>query len=210
VAARPVQAAPATREESFEMEAPFAGRRLHAAEPPSRPSLEFDDNLEAIDATLDGTLDETLDVRAAPPPAASNAARASPELPAFAPPPVPLPPAAPAPAAEPGRVAGAAEPPPLASPTLAELYVRQGFVDKAIEVYQQLLQREPDNQPARARMLELLAPPSPPASPAASVPPRDAPREERAARRRDIERTIARLEELLATVRRHAPAGRAK
>jgi hypothetical protein len=136
----------------------------------------------------------------------------------------PLPPIAPIPVAEPERVAQAAaagEAPPLSSSTLAELYLRQGFADKAIEVYQQLLQREPGNEQARARVVELSkrvatgAPASsPPASPPpeapVSIPPLDTQQEERAGRRRDIERTIARLEELLATVRRHAPAGGAK
>ena len=137
----------------------------------------------------------------------------------------PLPPVAPPPAAEPIHVAeagGAGEAPPLSSSTLAELYLRQGFTEKAIEVYQQLLQREPGNQQARTRLGELsarLAPPAPasplpasssPGSPLAPAVPLDASQEERATRRRDIERTIARLEELLATVRRHAPAGGVK
>jgi len=108
------------------------------------------------------------------------------------------------------------EAPPLSSSTLAELYLRQGFADKAIEVYQQLLQREPGNEQARARVMELStrlaagAPALPPPDAPAAIPPLDARQEERAGRRRDIERTIARLEELLATVRRHAPAGGVK
>jgi hypothetical protein len=135
----------------------------------------------------------------------------------------PLPPVAPNPVAEPDRVAQPAtgEAPPLSSSTLAELYLRQGFADRAIEVYQQLLQREPGNEQARARVAELsqrlatgapaVSPPaSPPPEAPVAVPPLDAVQEERAGRRRDIERTIARLEELLATVRRHAPAGGAK
>jgi hypothetical protein len=146
-----------------------------------------------------------------PPPAPPDAAPAPAEQPALAAP-LPLPPVATAPAAEPPRLteaAGAGESPPLSSSTLAELYLRQGFVDKAIEVYQQLLLREPGNEQARARMGELadLLAASPPGSPVVSAAGRD---EERAARRRDIERTITRLEELLATVRRHAPAGGTK
>jgi tetratricopeptide (TPR) repeat protein len=205
---RVVPAAPAAREEGFEMEAPFDGRRLLAPEPASRRSLEFDDNLEAVDATLEGPLDAAIDRRAE---ASTGRRPLSPEPPALAPP-LHLPPLLAAPAPEPGRVAGGVEHPPLSSSTLAELYLGQGFVDKAIEVYRQLLQREPGNEQARARMGELAAllATSPPGSPVIPVPPGDAPREDRAARRRDIERTIARLEELLATVRRHAPAGGAR
>jgi hypothetical protein len=46
----------------------------------------------------------------------------------------------------------------LMSPTLAELYFNQGFTDKAIEVYRQLLDREPDNTRLRRRLDELQAP----------------------------------------------------
>jgi len=94
----------------------------------------------------------------------------------------------------------------LSSSTLAELYFRQGFVDKAIEVYQQLLQRGPENERSRARLGELralLAPSVPP-----TVGPRAAaaPEDERTTRRRAIESAIARLEDLLVTIRRNAPA----
>jgi tetratricopeptide (TPR) repeat protein len=87
-----------------------------------------------------------------------------------------------------------ADPASLSSATLAELYFRQGFADKAAEVYRQLLQREPDNARARARLEELSA------SSGSSE-------DERTLRRQAIERTIARLEELLETVRRKAAAG---
>jgi len=148
----------------------------------------------------------------APPPTAKAPAIA-PALPRSGPAPAPppaLPPVTPAPAAEPVRAAEAGEAPPLASSTLAELYLRQGFVDRAIEVYRQLLQREPGNERARARVEELSALLATASPGVASGPPPAAPPDERAARRRDIERTIARLEELLATVRRHAPVGGAK
>jgi tetratricopeptide (TPR) repeat protein len=90
-------------------------------------------------------------------------------------------------AAEAGDLAGA----PFSSSTLAELYYRQGFVERAKEVYERLLQGEPGNEKARARLMELRgrAAPSEPA-------------ESRAARRRALERTIAALEKLLAAVRR--------
>jgi tetratricopeptide (TPR) repeat protein len=99
-----------------------------------------------------------------------------------------------------------AEPPPevvpeLASSTLAELYFNQGHTERAIDVYQQLVEREPANERAAARLKELRALEShlkaeeqrAPAAPALDP---------RAARRAAIERTIARLEGLLASVKR--------
>lgn len=133
--------------------------------------------------------------------------------PAFAAPPVP--PAAPTvealnasfpddepwPAAEAlPEPAPATEAPPLSSSTLAELYFNQGFTQQAIDVYKELLEREPGNERIAARILELQAiereleggPASPP--PAVSDP--------RARRREALERTITRLEGFLAAVRR--------
>jgi cytochrome c-type biogenesis protein CcmH/NrfG len=57
-----------------------------------------------------------------------------------------------------------AEAPPSAAPTgdlantvtMAELYMRQGFPDKAREIYQNILQREPENREAREK-LDMLA-----------------------------------------------------
>ncbi|MBI3932639.1 MAG: tetratricopeptide repeat protein [Acidobacteria bacterium] len=100
--------------------------------------------------------------------------------------------AAPAPVARPIE-----EPPPIASSTLAELYFDQGFHEQAIEVYRQVLEREPSNERARARLKEVEAldrhlrgadagPTSRPSGP----------------RRQAVERTIARLEGFLAAVRR--------
>ncbi len=43
----------------------------------------------------------------------------------------------------------------ISTPTLAELYVRQGFVDRAIEVYERLLSLEPGNATAARRLGEL-------------------------------------------------------
>ena len=77
---------------------------------------------------------------------------------------------------------------PFSSSTLAELYLRQGLVDRAVEVYRQLLGEEPDNDRARSRLAELESIPSPAAA--------------RAARRMALERTIAGLEALLAVVQR--------
>ena len=84
---------------------------------------------------------------------------------------------------------------PFSSSTLAELYYQQGLVDRAVDVYRQLLQQEPTNQRARVRLVELETAGAPPPEPAAAV-------DERTARRRALERTIAGLEALLAAVQR--------
>lgn len=44
---------------------------------------------------------------------------------------------------------------PLATSTLAELYVTQGFTDKAIEIYRLILERQPDNREAADRLAVL-------------------------------------------------------
>jgi tetratricopeptide (TPR) repeat protein len=99
------------------------------------------------------------------------------------------------PAAEPppGPIAAGEAARPLASPTLAELYFSQGANDRAIDVYREVLRREPENERARARLSELerldrqLG--------------RDAlPAVAAGARREQILKTIARLEDLLHAV----------
>jgi tetratricopeptide (TPR) repeat protein len=144
----------------------------------------------------------------APPPAPAVAsppvpAMASPPVPAAAPPSVPRSATPPAPPAPPVVVPETAA---LSSSTLAELYFRQGFVDKAIEVYQQLLQREPENERSRARLGELRALLAPSVPPTVVPPAAAAAEDERTTRRRAIESAIARLEDLLVTIRRNAPA----
>ncbi len=106
----------------------------------------------------------------------------------------PPPPPAPAMAATPPPppVAPPAPPEPLLSPTLAELYFSQGATDLARSTYEQLVQREPANERYRARLDEIQR---------AAAPPRAAD-DDRAARRRTIEGQIARLEALLAVVKR--------
>jgi len=98
----------------------------------------------------------------------------------------------------------AAQVPELISPTLAELYFNQGFIEKAADVYRQLLDQDPSNARARGRLIELqkLQPhlhadeaPRPPQADAA-------PSDLREARRRVILRTIARLEGMIGTLRR--------
>ena len=61
---------------------------------------------------------------------------------------------APPPAAEPSAAQHPARD-PLTTATLAELYVTQGFVDKALGIYQELLGSDPANQSYRARCAEL-------------------------------------------------------
>lgn len=109
--------------------------------------------------------------------------------------------APPAPAAPPAPEAPAPE---LISPTLAELYFNQGFTDKAIEVYQQILDREPANERARARLRELQQPAIAVSAPEVMIPPvaAVAPADGQAARRQAIERVIASLEGLKASLRR--------
>lgn len=44
---------------------------------------------------------------------------------------------------------------PIPTATLAEIYVKQGLFDKAIKIYHDILQVEPDNASARNRMVQL-------------------------------------------------------
>jgi tetratricopeptide (TPR) repeat protein len=46
---------------------------------------------------------------------------------------------------------------PLSTPTLAELYVEQGFPDKAIDIYHKILAGDPLNQAAAARLADLVS-----------------------------------------------------
>jgi len=94
------------------------------------------------------------------------------------------------------------EPQALYSSTLAELYFQQGFTRQAIDVYEQLIAREPANDRLRARLFELQAyerEEGGSAVPASPPPPVFDPR---ARRREAIGRTISRLESLLQATRR--------
>ena len=113
---------------------------------------------------------------AAAPPAAAPSA--------VAPPP-------PAPPVEPARPAS--HEPELSSPTLAELYFDQGFLDKAVEVYRRLLQREPENERLRARVREIEARQRPSAAADDGAP---------GNRQEAIGRVIARLQDLRAALAR--------
>jgi hypothetical protein len=94
---------------------------------------------------------------------------------------------------------------PLSSGTLAELYFQQGLITKALEVYHQVLQEEPGNEKARARLAQIQAEME---ASVARVPPASREGEpdsggpaDSSARRRAIERTIEKLEALLTVVR---------
>jgi hypothetical protein len=135
-----------------------------------------------------------------PPPAPALAAAAVPAAPAVVEPvaavalphvyvPPPPPPPAPPVAAAPVPAAPASAE-PLVSPTLAELYFSQGAFDLARTTYEQLLQREPTNERYQSRLDEIRR-----AAPAAAD-------GDKAARRKLIEGQIARLEQLLAVMKR--------
>ena len=95
--------------------------------------------------------------------------------------------ASPDPPAELAADAASGSTAPFSSSTLAELYLQQGLVARAVDVYRQLVEQEPDNDKARHRLAELE---------------RQAPvADDRAARRRALERTITGLQALLGAVR---------
>jgi tetratricopeptide (TPR) repeat protein len=79
---------------------------------------------------------------------------------------------------------------PFSSPTLAELYLRQGFLERAIGVYRQVVAEKPGNERALARLgeIEALA--------------RQREGAQADGRRRMLERTIGCLEALLGAARR--------
>ncbi len=197
-------------EESFELESAsesFASRPVPPPEPEAEPVL--------VRGTPDFGAPEG--VTAEPPIQTAGPAGAGPPVASVAPEPAALsafdldaglPPVAPAvtEAAPPPAPSESPEEPvaELASSTLAELYFNQGFTDKAIDVYGQLLEREPTNERARSRAAELQAlerhlRAEEQRSPAVAA---SAPQDPRAIRRAAIERTIARLEAMLAAVRR--------
>jgi len=57
----------------------------------------------------------------------------------------------------PGRLISPAErdDDPLITPTLAEMYVKQGFADQALDIYRQLLSGDPDNSVFRQRVAQI-------------------------------------------------------
>ncbi|HEU0107558.1 MAG TPA: tetratricopeptide repeat protein [Vicinamibacteria bacterium] len=78
------------------------------------------------------------------------------------------------------------------SATLAELYFKQGFPEKAVEVYRELIEREPENDRLRRRLAELQDTRGAPPSAGTDQP----------SRRVVLERTIAKLEGMLAAIKK--------
>jgi Flp pilus assembly protein TadD len=202
----PPKAPLAPGEEAFELERPYESPVTQwatpsppaapapAAEvrPPHEPATDFAEEFappEPPPRPAGAPLD--LPPLPAEPPAAAPPVIASPE-------PIPAPP----PAAEPPSPAA-----DLSSATLAELYFNQGFTDKALDVYRQLVEREPGNERARARMAEIEALDRHLRDEEARGPQPEpgAPADPAAVRRKAIERTIARLEAMLAAVKKEQP-----
>jgi hypothetical protein len=183
-------------------------------EPPPAPQADFPLAGSARPGTVQHTWFAPADpvaATAALPPTLVESARSASQAPGVAAPVVPptLPVAPPPAPAAPQSVASSASaapvpavvPPaptapqpategatPFSSSTLAELYYQQGLVERAVDVYRQLVTQDPANEKARLRLVELES--------AEGAP------DERATRRRALERTIAGLESLLAAVQR--------
>ena len=179
-------------EEEFEIERPQEAPSV-AMKPPPPPApapirtpppapeevVEFDE-APTMPGTLPGTVEVEFEPTTLPP---------SPQVEAAA--------AAAAPRAPEPQPIAIVEPEPseeIASVTLADLYLRQGFRDKAVEVLEQLLAREPGNERAQARLREVRSTPASP--PAAAEGPTNQ------AKRVVIQRTIDRLEAMLAAIRK--------
>lgn len=182
--------------------APPVSRRGTPAPPPAGPAeelvfdFEADAPAPAAAATFEPVFRPLDEAGAAGSPEAALVEELDGRLPA----PAPEVPAYPAafqsslPATVPGvplaEVAGGS----LASPTLAELYFKQGAHDRAIETYEEVLRREPGNDAARRRLAEIGALVAEQVLAAETPEPAD--------RRAVLMRTIARLEGLLAAVGR--------
>jgi pentatricopeptide repeat protein len=63
----------------------------------------------------------------------------------------------------------------LQTNTLAELYLRQGLVDRAVEVYRAMLRVDPANERARRRLQELSVDPAAAGPPGARATPAPSP-----------------------------------
>jgi tetratricopeptide (TPR) repeat protein len=171
----------------------------------SSPTGQGDPGRAADQATSTAAFAALGAPTSAPPPSPPAAPPGPPE-PLVAEPPEPLtaePPVVPPHTASPSSLGGMAPPEVpkdapganLSTPTLAELYCDQGFFDKAAEVYEQILEHEPHNERARARLVEIKAL-------ARALPGESAPPDPRAAERSALQRKIARLEQMLLVVRR--------
>ncbi|HXB57567.1 MAG TPA: tetratricopeptide repeat protein [Vicinamibacteria bacterium] len=170
---------PAT-EVSFDLEAPFETRGGAPLAPEPSPGRRLTDQGEAEARTVSPPVVAPFPREPLPPPR-------EPDL-IFEPEPTPVPPPP-------------SETPGLSSSTLAELYFKQGFTEQAVEVYKELLQKEPENERLRARLAEITAVDRAPhgaSPPTSGGPTADA----RAERRRVLEQTIARFEDMLAAIKR--------
>lgn len=222
------KAAPAPEAEPpFEPEEPYESPVTQWAMPSPPPAPAVEEPPRPAEPATDFAEEFALPE---PPPRPVGAPLDLPPLPPEPPPPAPPVIAAPAPIeapppappfedAPPPPAPSAAEPPEapaeeppapaadLSSATLAELYFNQGFTDKALDVYRQLVEREPGNERARARMAEIEALDRHLRAEEARGPRPEpgAPADPAAARREAIERTIARLEAMLAAVKKEQP-----
>jgi tetratricopeptide (TPR) repeat protein len=160
VTAAPDEAPPTAEDEEFELE------QLRPAAPSGPPQLTFRPLFEAEESHV-----------AAPAPVLLGAATAV---------------ASPRPEPEASKPPRDERPPgaELASPTLAELYFEQGSFERAAEIYQELLGREPGNARFAARLQEARARKGLRAEPG-----------QRGKRDELLRRAIARLEELRSRVR---------
>jgi tetratricopeptide (TPR) repeat protein len=72
-------------------------------------------------------------------------------------PPIPLtePPAEPSSRKTPSRSTPVGESAPIVTRTLAELYLQQGYIEPALEIYRQLAEQEPDDRGLQARIEEI-------------------------------------------------------
>jgi tetratricopeptide (TPR) repeat protein len=183
----------ATVEESFELESPHEAARGESAEPePTGETVPM--GSEVVEAAREAAADRGTPIPPVPrlsvpprssqgPAGSSTSARGKPSVAHLAPEHA---------AAAMAEVARRSETAPLTSVTLAELYVAQGAIDKAIEAYSLLAARQPGHPTAARRLSELRK--------LAEAQPLDP----RAGRRAAIERTIERLEAFLAVVRQRA------
>jgi tetratricopeptide (TPR) repeat protein len=135
--------------------------------------------------------------------------------PASAPAPAPEP--APAPAPEPELPSAVPEPPPqdtsreeqFSTETLADLYAQQGLIEKATNIYRQILDQAPDNETVKLKLdaLEAQTPPAHPPEPAPEPepvpePPPAAPVQSQSPQKDENEDKLNVLEGLLENVER--------
>ena len=112
--------------------------------------LELRDDLEIIEEYLGGVLLPPL----VPPPAVAAVAEAD----------IPFQDLSSAETAEAEDVAtGEAAPPTFSTSTMAEIYVSQGFIQRAIDIYEEMLRDNPTNDALVQRigeLMDMLAPPA--------------------------------------------------